>query len=130
MTSTTKRSVEGIYPPSPSQQGMLFHSLYAPESGVYVEQLSCILRGELDIPACEQAWQLVVDRHSALRTAFAWKSTNKTLQVVQRHVAIPLRQEDWRGLPADGRLRNYRARPGEFLRAPESTALNETPCAA
>jgi amino acid adenylation domain-containing protein len=101
VTSTIKRSVEAIYPPSPTQQGMLFHSLLAPESGVYVEQLSCVLRGDLDIPAFERAWQLVVDRHSALRTAFAWKSTNKILQVVQRQVAIPLRQEDWRGSSAD-----------------------------
>ena len=81
------------------QQGMLFHSLYAPESGVYFEQLSCTLRGDLDIPAFERAWQRVVDRHPVLRTSFVWKQLDKMLQVVHRRVKLPLEQQDWRGLP-------------------------------
>ena len=32
-------NVEDIYELSPAQQGMLFHSLYDPDSGVFVEQL-------------------------------------------------------------------------------------------
>ncbi|MCP4656935.1 MAG: non-ribosomal peptide synthetase, partial [bacterium] len=39
---------EAIYALSPVQHGMLFHSLYAPDSGVYGVQLSVRLRGELD----------------------------------------------------------------------------------
>ena len=35
-----KDLIEDIYPLSPTQQGMLFHSLYAPRGGQYFEQLS------------------------------------------------------------------------------------------
>ena len=33
-----RQNIEAIYPLSPMQQGMLFHSLVTPETGVYMEQ--------------------------------------------------------------------------------------------
>ena len=62
------KNIEAIYPLSPMQQGMLFHSLYAPESGVYIEQMTLILKGDVNVAAFESAWQTVVDRYSILRT--------------------------------------------------------------
>lgn len=35
------RNVEDIYPLSPMQQGMLFHSLYESETGQYIIQMRC-----------------------------------------------------------------------------------------
>jgi surfactin family lipopeptide synthetase C len=92
------RDIEDIYPLAPMQQGMLFHSLYAPESGVYFEQTSWTLRGDLDVSAFERAWQRVVDRHPILRTAFVWEDLDEALQVLYRGVELPLEQRDWRGL--------------------------------
>ncbi|NLG50016.1 MAG: amino acid adenylation domain-containing protein, partial [Chloroflexi bacterium] len=114
MTSNAgRRNIEAIYPLSPMQEGMLFHSLYAPDSGVYVEQLGCTLLGDLDVPAFERAWQRVVDRHSILRTSFLWKRLDRTLQVVQRQVRLSVAQEDWRGVsPAE-----QEARLEDFLQA-------------
>ena len=51
------RGVEDVYPLTPMQEGMLFHTLYAPGSGVYVEQSSFMLDGPLDVEALERAWQ-------------------------------------------------------------------------
>jgi hypothetical protein len=34
-----RRSIEAIYPLSPMQRGMLFHTLYAPGARAYFEQL-------------------------------------------------------------------------------------------
>lgn len=95
-----KRSdnIEDIYPLSPLQQGMLFHTLYAPESEVYFEQLSCALRGALDIDALRRAWQIVIERHTILRTAFFWERREKPLQVARREIILPWQQQDWRGL--------------------------------
>src|SRR5215211_5746287 len=65
-------NIEDIYPLSPLQQGLLFHTLENPGSGAYVEQLSCALLGPLDLAAFGAAWQSVIDRHPVLRTAFVW----------------------------------------------------------
>ncbi|HQA70059.1 MAG TPA: condensation domain-containing protein, partial [Aggregatilineales bacterium] len=80
----TVRNIEDIYPLSPMQQGMLFESLLAPESGVYVELSKVTLRGSLDVDAFRRAWQAVLDRHSILRSAFIAEDIDEPLQVVYR----------------------------------------------
>ena len=45
---STRAQMEDLYPLSPMQRGMLFHSLYNAESPVYFEQVSYRLRGQLD----------------------------------------------------------------------------------
>ncbi|WP_270171316.1 non-ribosomal peptide synthase/polyketide synthase [Paenibacillus sp. SYP-B4298] len=89
------KNVEDFYPLSPAQQGMLFHSLYAPESGVYVLQLAFGLSGMLDAAAMEQAWNDAVERHGALRASFATAKLKQPLQVIHRQVELPLTQLDW-----------------------------------
>src|SRR3979411_2563129 len=61
-------TVADIYPLTPLQQGLLFHSLYEPLSTVYVTTLTCRLAGPLDVDAFQAAWASVVDRHAGLRT--------------------------------------------------------------
>lgn len=91
--------VEDIYPLSPIQQGFLFHTLSAPDSGMYIEQLSSELIGDLDLHAFEEAWQRVVDRHSILRTAFLWREFDAPLQIVHRRVVLKPDLRDLRELP-------------------------------
>jgi len=95
-----KQNIEDIYPLSPMQQGMLFHSLYAPDSGIYFQQMICTLRGNLEVAAFEQAWQKIVEKHSIFRTAFIWESLNKPVQVVYKQVKITVENDDWQGLSA------------------------------
>lgn len=95
------KNVEAIYPLSPQQQGMLFETLAAPESGIHVEQLSYAFAGEVDTAAFEQAWQHILDRHAILRTAFVWKDRDEPLQVVLRQVKVPFQYQDWRTLSPD-----------------------------
>ena len=91
-------TVQDIYELSPMQQGMLFHTLYAPESGVYFEQRSCLLTGPLDAVAFKRAWQAVVERHAVLRTAFYWEEVDKPLQVVYASAELPWIEADWQAL--------------------------------
>jgi amino acid adenylation domain-containing protein len=99
------KNVEDFYPLSPMQEGMLFHSLYAPGSGVYVLQFCCEIEGKLDLGKFEQAWARVVARHPVLRTYFVGGGVKKPVQVVERRASVPLRILDWRGLPDEARRR-------------------------
>src|SRR6476661_4329588 len=95
-------NLESIYRLSPAQEGMLFHSLYEPEQGLYVMQLALRLTGKLDGARLKQAWASVVERHAVLRTSFHWEDVAHPVQVVARRVVLPWRDEDWRRLsPAD-----------------------------
>jgi amino acid adenylation domain-containing protein len=93
-------NVEDIYPLSPLQQGMLFHTLYAPQSGAYFVQARCAMEGEINGFAFRRAWQEVVNRHPVLRTAFLSEGLDEPLQVVRRTVELPWEELDWRALPA------------------------------
>jgi hypothetical protein len=86
-----KDNLEAIYPLSPMQEGMLFHSLYVPQSEVYFEQFAYTLHGDLDAPAFKEAWQRVVAQHPALRTLFIWENLEKPLQVVRKRVDLSWR---------------------------------------
>jgi amino acid adenylation domain-containing protein/non-ribosomal peptide synthase protein (TIGR01720 family) len=97
---TNRQNIEDIYPLSPMQQGMLFESLYAPDSGVYFEQVICTLTGNLDVKAFEKAWQQLVARHSILRTGFVWEQLSQPLQVVYRQVKLTVEVYNWQELSA------------------------------
>ncbi|HYG62804.1 MAG TPA: amino acid adenylation domain-containing protein, partial [Thermoanaerobaculia bacterium] len=96
-------SIEDIYPLSPMQQGMLFHLLDEPEAGLNVIQMSCALRGSLDVDAFRRALGRVIERHAVLRTSFLWEEVDQPLQVVDREVPVPLAVEDWSGLGVEER---------------------------
>ncbi|MEH2225048.1 amino acid adenylation domain-containing protein [Nostoc sp.] len=90
------KDIESIYPLSPTQEGILFHTLYESESTIYFEQFQLTIYGNLDTGIFERAWQLLVERHSALRTLFVWKNRKQSVQVVRKEVNLPWSNLDWR----------------------------------
>ncbi|MFQ5435370.1 MAG: condensation domain-containing protein, partial [Anaerolineae bacterium] len=93
-----KKNIADFYPLSPMQQGMLFHSLAAPDSGVYVEQVNCLLQGDFDETAFIRAWEMVMQRHPILRTGFLSAGVKEPVQLVYKQVTLPVVQEDWQAL--------------------------------
>jgi amino acid adenylation domain-containing protein len=90
-----QKNIEDIYPLSPMQQGILFHTLLAPDAGAYVPQVCFTLNGLTDVNAFQRAWQQVLIRHPILRTAFRWERRDEAFQVVYRTVDLPWEEQDW-----------------------------------
>jgi amino acid adenylation domain-containing protein/non-ribosomal peptide synthase protein (TIGR01720 family) len=89
-------NIEAAYPLSPMQEGMLFHTLLAPHSGIYLMQNRYRLEGAIDARAFVSAWRHVVARHAMLRARFVWRNQKRPLQVVLKQVEIPFDVEDLR----------------------------------
>lgn len=120
-----KEDIQDIYPLSPIQHGMLFHSLHAPEMELYHAQSVYTFSGNLNLAAFEYAWQQVATRHTMLRTSFYWEELDKPLQVVHRQVEVPVEYQDWQEinpLEQQERLQSFlnsdRLRRFDFSQAP------------
>jgi amino acid adenylation domain-containing protein/non-ribosomal peptide synthase protein (TIGR01720 family) len=98
------RGIEDIYPLSPVQEGILFHTVQAGDSTLYTTRLSW-QAGELDPDAFAQAWQEVASRVPVLRTRVMWRLVDRPLQVVSERVRFPIDRLDWSAWPAAERDR-------------------------
>ena len=70
------KNVEEIYVLSPLQEALLLEDLSYRDLGEYCGQLSCELRGLLNLSALERSWQYVVDHQSALINPCKWYRSN------------------------------------------------------
>ncbi|HEY7414925.1 MAG TPA: amino acid adenylation domain-containing protein, partial [Ktedonobacteraceae bacterium] len=96
------QEIEDIYPLGPMQRNILFQRLHSQNPELY--WLCAILRlrnASLDIPAFQQALQLVVDQLPTMRTTVIWEGLDEPLQVVHKHAHIEVECHDWRHLPAE-----------------------------
>ena len=105
--------IEGTYPLTPAQEGLLFLTFAAGQPRAFVEQRATVYRGRLDVGCLRRAWQRVVDRHTVLRTVFTWNPGEQASQVARRGAALAWRDEDWRERPAAEREKAL----GSFLAA-------------
>ncbi|MFF0221630.1 amino acid adenylation domain-containing protein [Streptomyces sp. NPDC004629] len=94
-------AVEDMYPLSPAQSGLLFHSLAALADGArdpYTGHFSVRVGGVRDPAVFGRAWQHVVDTTPALRTSVRWDDLAEPVQVVHTGAELPVSHLDYRGL--------------------------------
>lgn len=95
MSVETKGDVVDSYPLSPMQQGMLFHYLREPHSGVDIQQLVLHLPEVIDPARLEKAWCWLVKRHDILRARFVWdEGPEQPRQEIRSDVVVPFSFED------------------------------------
>src|ERR1700684_2148148 len=92
-----RTSLSGAFALSPMQQGMLFHYLKDPHSGVDIEQIVVHLPEKIDSRRLEMAWQWLGRRHDIFRTSFVWEGS-ETQQEVLPEVTVPFVVHRERGL--------------------------------
>ena len=95
LTSTHADNIQDIYPLSPMQEGMAFHSRFASSSGAYIIQLSCEMSGQFEPKTFAKAWDQVLARHPSLRVCIFEAGDNVDHQVVLRRVTLEWKTLDW-----------------------------------
>jgi amino acid adenylation domain-containing protein/non-ribosomal peptide synthase protein (TIGR01720 family) len=98
---SSKRRIEKIYPLSPMQSGMLFHSLKDKESGAYIEQNVLRVKGDIDNELLERSINVLIDRYDILRTVFRVDKVKEPLQFVLNQRKFQIHFKDISRLGAD-----------------------------
>ncbi|MCG3754386.1 non-ribosomal peptide synthetase [Amycolatopsis sp. Poz14] len=122
LAAATDGAVEDVYPLSPMQEGMLFHTVREDGPGSYVVQMAARLTGKVDPRRFHAAWQRVLNRHAALRTSFHWDRLHRPLQVVHHTVPVAVDTVDWRALDRAEQV----VRSAEFLAADRERGFSLT----
>lgn len=93
------QNVDDVYELSPLQRGLLLHSVHDGASDMYLSQQTYTFSGRLDSAVLVDAWNAAAQAHPAMRTSFHWKELDTPLQVVHRHVPVPVAHHAWAELP-------------------------------
>ncbi|SDH72406.1 non-ribosomal peptide synthase domain TIGR01720/amino acid adenylation domain-containing protein, partial [Pedobacter terrae] len=87
--------ISAIYPLSPVQEGMLFHSLYDEHSTSYLNQFQCNIHGDLNLELFKMSWELVIQKHTILRSGFHNHGFSLPVQSVHNQVELPFKILDF-----------------------------------
>ena len=97
----SKQNIENIYPLSPLQEGIYFHTQLDKSAISYFQQLCYRFEGNLNPDFVRRSFQKIIERHDILRTIFIAKDTNRILQVVLRkkeadysYITLPERDKE------------------------------------
>jgi amino acid adenylation domain-containing protein len=89
-----KNNIKDIYPLSPMQHGILFHTLADESLGMYFEQITITLAGEIDLDLFEKSFNAVIKEYDVLRTMFIYKNVKKPVQLVLKDRKTYIHFED------------------------------------
>ncbi|MGF6141068.1 amino acid adenylation domain-containing protein [Pseudomonas laurylsulfatiphila] len=110
-------AIEDVYPLTPMQQGMLFHTLYEPQAEAYINQLRLDIQG-LELAAFGRAWQAAISRHDILRSSFHWLGLECAHQVIHRQIDLQLQVIEAADVDLDALAAEERSRGFELGTAP------------
>ncbi|MBW8687222.1 non-ribosomal peptide synthetase [Chitinophaga rhizophila] len=79
--------LQDVYPLSPMQEGMLFHTLYDGQDDPYYQQISYTVHGPLEIDKVAQTMKSLIQRYDILRTIFLHEGDMPGLQLVLKEQA-------------------------------------------
>lgn len=83
-----------IYPVLPSQERMLFFSLFYKNSTAYFDQIIIDFEGTVDTMALEKSLNMVIEKHEVLRSVFFYKKAKQPIQVILKERTAKLEYID------------------------------------
>jgi amino acid adenylation domain-containing protein len=87
-------SISAEHPLTPMQRGMLFHSVLAPESGGYIQQVVIRMEAVADECAFRRTWNEAIRRHRVLGGRFQWHGNSDARFVIHGIPELPWAVED------------------------------------
>jgi len=120
ITLLSAQEVGAEYLLSYGQQALYFLHQLAPESPAYNIVSALRIRAELDIPALQRAFQILMDRHPSLRTTFT-ANHGEPVQRVHEHIEAYFQKENistWSEASLNDRLVKSAHRPFNLERGP------------
>ena len=91
-----KNNIKNIYPLSPMQMSMLYHSLKIgdPSRDAYFRQYVLTVKGELDFDTFKKSVDILVQRYDILRTAYIYEKVKQPVQVVFKERPVSVEFKD------------------------------------
>lgn len=78
--------IEDVYPLSPLQAGLLFHSLYQEGSEAYRIQSLIKMTGDVDEHIAELAWNTLINHNEVFRSGILWRGLSQPHQFVRSRI--------------------------------------------
>jgi amino acid adenylation domain-containing protein len=101
MKMLNNKSIDDILALTSMQEGMLFHYLRAPESDIYLEQLSLEISGKIDTQLFKKAWNFVIKTNEMLRAVFRWEEVDNPVQIILNEHQLRPRYYDFTSMEAN-----------------------------
>ncbi|MGG0792541.1 amino acid adenylation domain-containing protein [Brevibacillus laterosporus] len=92
--------IQDIFPLSPMQEGILFHSIMNNHSNAYFEQFDFTVEGHVAVECLQESMNKVIAHYDILRTVFIYQNVSKPRQVVLKKRDSHIHFQDISHLPA------------------------------
>lgn len=99
LTTYAEEGVEDVYPLSPMQEGLFYHTLLDKGSTAYFNQTSYRIRGRLSAEMVKAAMDRLFERYDIFRAVFVYEGLAEPVQVILRNRSVDYCFHDFSSLP-------------------------------
>lgn len=77
-----KENIKDVFLPSQMQKTLINSAILGHNPEIYIEQSHFKVKGDFKLALFEKAWNILIDRHDCLRSAFLWQESTDIQQIV------------------------------------------------